>query len=75
MRTFTPKPGDVERSWYVIDANDVAIRNEPAIQRIVLELVSVYLSSQERITVAGREDQKIAPLTKSWLAQLTAWTY
>ena len=25
MRTFTPKPGDVERSWYVIDANDVVL--------------------------------------------------
>lgn len=25
MRTFTPKPGDVERSWYVIDAEDVVL--------------------------------------------------
>ncbi|ACU86118.1 LSU ribosomal protein L13P [Brachybacterium faecium DSM 4810] len=25
MRTFTPKPGDVERSWYVIDATDVVL--------------------------------------------------
>ncbi len=25
MRTFTPKPGDVERTWYVIDATDVVL--------------------------------------------------
>lgn len=25
MRTFTPKPGDVERSWYIIDATDVVL--------------------------------------------------
>ncbi len=25
MRTYTPKPGDVERTWYVIDATDVVL--------------------------------------------------
>ncbi|ROS76811.1 50S ribosomal protein L13 [Cellulomonas sp. PhB143] len=25
MRTFTPKPGDVQRDWYVIDATDVVL--------------------------------------------------
>ena len=25
MRTFTPKPNDVERQWYVIDATDVVL--------------------------------------------------
>ncbi len=25
MRTYTPKPGDVERQWYVIDAEDVVL--------------------------------------------------
>lgn len=25
MRTYTPKPGEVERSWYVIDATDVVL--------------------------------------------------
>ncbi|HEX5512166.1 MAG TPA: 50S ribosomal protein L13 [Actinomycetales bacterium] len=25
MRTFTPKPGDVERHWHVIDATDVVL--------------------------------------------------
>ena len=25
MRTYTPKPGDVERQWYVIDASDVVL--------------------------------------------------
>ena len=25
MRTFTPKPGDVDRQWHVIDATDVVL--------------------------------------------------
>lgn len=25
MRTYTPKPGDVDRAWHVIDANDVVL--------------------------------------------------
>lgn len=25
MRTYTPKPGDVQRDWHVIDANDVVL--------------------------------------------------
>jgi len=25
VRTYTPKPGDVERQWYVIDAEDVVL--------------------------------------------------
>ncbi|MDA9913147.1 50S ribosomal protein L13 [Candidatus Nanopelagicales bacterium] len=25
MRTYTPRPGDVARKWYVIDANDVVL--------------------------------------------------
>ena len=25
MRTFTPKPGDIERQWHVIDASDVVL--------------------------------------------------
>ncbi|RAF75156.1 50S ribosomal protein L13, partial [Burkholderia multivorans] len=25
MRTYTPKPGEVERQWHVIDATDVVL--------------------------------------------------
>jgi large subunit ribosomal protein L13 len=25
VRTYTPKPGDVERTWYVVDATDVVL--------------------------------------------------
>lgn len=25
MRTFTPKPGDIERAWHVIDADDAVL--------------------------------------------------
>ena len=26
MRTFSPKPADVDRKWYVIDATDLVVR-------------------------------------------------
>ncbi|MDO8143152.1 MULTISPECIES: 50S ribosomal protein L13 [Isoptericola] len=25
MRTYTPKPGDIQRDWYVVDASDVVL--------------------------------------------------
>ena len=25
MRTFSPKPSDVDRQWYIIDASDVVL--------------------------------------------------
>lgn len=25
MRTYTPKPGDVQRDWYIVDATDVVL--------------------------------------------------
>ncbi|PID54298.1 MAG: 50S ribosomal protein L13 [Micrococcales bacterium] len=25
MRTYTPRPGDIDRTWHVIDANDVVL--------------------------------------------------
>ena len=25
MRTYTPKPGDIQRQWFVIDATDVVL--------------------------------------------------
>ncbi|MFP7697182.1 50S ribosomal protein L13 [Trueperella sp. LYQ143] len=25
MRTFTPKPGDIEKKWYVVDATDIVL--------------------------------------------------
>ena len=25
MRTYTPKPGDIDRQWHIIDANDVVL--------------------------------------------------
>ena len=36
----------------------------------ILESISAYILLQERIAVAGREDQKVAPLTLQTLAQL-----
>ena len=25
MRTYTPKPGDIDRKWYIVDATDVVL--------------------------------------------------
>ncbi len=25
MRTYTPKPGDIQRAWHVIDAEDIVL--------------------------------------------------
>ena len=35
MRTFTPKPGDIDRRWHVIDASDVVL-GRLAVQSAVL---------------------------------------
>lgn len=36
MRTYTPKPGDVERNWHVIDATDVVLGRLAAQTAILL---------------------------------------
>lgn len=46
MRTYTPKPGDVERSWYVIDATDVVLGR---------------LASQVAILLRGKHKPTFAP--------------
>jgi large subunit ribosomal protein L13 len=36
VRTFTPKPGDIERRWHVIDANDVVLGRLAAQSAVLL---------------------------------------
>lgn len=46
MRTYTPKPGDVERRWHVIDATDVVLGR---------------LASQVAILLRGKHKPTFAP--------------
>ena len=46
MRTFTPKPGDIEKKWYVIDAADVVLGR---------------LASQAAILLRGKHKPTFAP--------------
>ncbi|HYN28440.1 MAG TPA: 50S ribosomal protein L13 [Dermatophilaceae bacterium] len=46
MRTYTPKPGDITRSWHVIDATDVVLGR---------------LASQTAILLRGKHKPTFAP--------------
>ena len=46
MRTYTPKPGDVERRWHVIDASDVVLGR---------------LASQTAVLLRGKHKPTFAP--------------
>ena len=46
MRTFTPKPGDVTKNWYVIDATDVVLGR---------------LASQAAVLLRGKHKATFAP--------------
>ncbi|MHB1613103.1 MAG: 50S ribosomal protein L13 [Actinomycetes bacterium] len=46
MRTYTPKPGDIQRQWHVIDANDVVLGR---------------LASQVAILLRGKHKPTFAP--------------
>nr|WP_281256897.1 50S ribosomal protein L13 [Kineococcus xinjiangensis] len=46
VRTYTPKPGDVERRWHVIDAEDVVLGR---------------LASQSAILLRGKHKPTFAP--------------
>ena len=46
MRTYTPKPGDVERRWHVIDASDVVLGR---------------LASQAAVLLRGKHKPTFAP--------------
>ena len=46
MRTYSPKPGDIERQWYVIDATDVILGR---------------LASQAAVLLRGKHKPTFAP--------------
>lgn len=74
MRTFTPKPGDVERSWYVIDATDVVLgrlashaaqllrgKHKPVFAPHVDAGDFVIIINAEKVALTGKKlEQKLA---------------
>ena len=51
MRTYTPKPGDVQRDWYVIDATDVVLGR-------LATHVATLLRGKHKATFALRQKKK-----------------
>ncbi len=49
MRTFSPKPGDIERHWYVIDATDVILGR-------LASHVAILLRGKHKATFAPHVD-------------------
>ena len=49
MRTYTPKPGDVQRQWHVIDATDVVLGR-------LASQVAVLLRGKHKATFAPHVD-------------------
>lgn len=74
MRTFTPKPGEVERSWYVIDATDVVLgrlashaaqllrgKHKPVFAPHVDAGDFVIIINAEKVALTGKKlEQKLA---------------
>ena len=49
MRTYTPKPGDIQRNWYVIDATDVVLGR-------LASHVAILLRGKHKATFAPHVD-------------------
>jgi len=49
VRTYTPKPGDVQRDWYVVDATDVVLGR-------LASQVAILLRGKHKPTVASQVD-------------------
>ncbi|CAB4339199.1 MAG: 50S ribosomal protein L13 [Actinobacteria bacterium] len=49
MRTYTPKPGDVERQWHVIDATDIVLGR-------LASQIAVLLRGKHKATFAPHVD-------------------
>lgn len=77
MRTYTPKPGDVDRQWHVIDATDVVLGR-------LASQTATLLRGKHKPTFAPHQDmgdfviiinaEKVA-LTGSKLEQKRAWRH
>ena len=74
MRTYTPKPGDIQRNWYVIDATDVVLgrlashvatllrgKHKPTFAPHVDGGVFVIVINADKVALTGnKREQKLA---------------
>ena len=89
MRTYTPKPGDVERQWYVIDASDVVLgrlasqvavllrgKHKPVFAPHVDTGDFVVVVNAEKVALTGaKADQKLDYRHSGYPGGLTAVRY
>jgi large subunit ribosomal protein L13 len=89
VRTFTPKPGDVERQWHVIDASDVVLgrlasqaarllrgKHKPVFAPHVDTGDYVIIVNAGKVALTGnKRDQKLAYRHSGYPGGLTATPY
>jgi large subunit ribosomal protein L13 len=89
VRTYTPKPGDVERHWYVIDASDVVLgrlathvatllrgKHKPVFAPHVDTGDFVVVVNAEKIAVTGKKlDEKMYYRHSGYPGGLRATSY
>ncbi len=89
MRTYTPKPGDVEKNWYVIDATDVVLgrlathvatllrgKHKPSFAPHVDNGDFVIVINAEKVALTGSKlDDKLAYRHSGYPGGLKAMSY
>jgi len=89
VRTYTPKPGDVEKNWYVIDATDVVLgrlathvatllrgKHKPSFAPHVDNGDFVIVINAEKVALTGSKlDDKLAYRHSGYPGGLKATTY
>ena len=89
MSTFSPKPGDVNRAWHVIDATDVVLgrlasqaatllrgKHKPTFAPHVDSGDHVIVVNTDKVVLtSGKADRKIAYRHSGYPGGLTATTY
>ncbi|MGP7959781.1 50S ribosomal protein L13 [Sanguibacter sp. A247] len=89
MRTYTPKPGDVQRDWYVIDATDVVLgrlasqvatllrgKHKPTFAPHVDGGDFVVIVNADKVALTGnKREQKLAYRHSGYPGGLTATPY
>jgi len=89
VRTYTPKPGDVQRDWYVIDATDVVLgrlasqvatllrgKHKPTFAPHVDGGDFVVIINAEKVALTGnKREQKLAYRHSGFPGGLSATSY
>jgi large subunit ribosomal protein L13 len=89
VRTYSPKPGDIQRQWYVIDANDVVLgrlathaatllrgKHKPTFAPHVDGGDFVVIVNADKVALTGQKrEQKLAYRHSGFPGGLSATTY